>query len=1575
MAEERVRIFISSPGDVTGERRRAALVVQQLNRDFDNFFAVEAYQWEHEAQLASGHFQDNIKPPSQFDIVVLILWSRLGTYLPAAYAGADGRAPVTGTEWEYEHARDHHGKTGLPDLLVFRNRSDYRISSEPGRRAEQLRQIMALDAFWQRHFEDEGIFLTAHTSYRELDEFEEKLAIQLRALLQRRIDAAQISSDVPQISWFESPFRGLEAYEFRHAPIFFGRRAPVRQALDRLAANAEDGTAFLLVLGASGSGKSSLVRAGLLPALSVHGAVSDVGAWRRVLFRPWQSPGDLFLGLANRLTRQDREDEEVGLAELVHDDFTVEHLARHLRGNAETPGAPFQLALAHLPRELARRPEALQGERVRLVLVIDQLEELFTEPVITAAARERFVALLTGLARSAAVWVVATMRSDFWYRVAEVPLLAELLSDRNKVLDLWPPNPAEIAEIIRGPAAKAGVEFGKDEVGVALDARLAEDAAREPGALPLLSYALDELHRRDRRNPEGGPGRTRLRWETYRDIGFLKGAITRRADEMLAELARHGVDDRAVARVLRHLVSLDDSEGGRPVARTAPLEMFAEATPERLLVDAFLRPDMRLFIAEGDAAGARLRIAHEALLTEWERARRTIAEDAVNLARRRRLEEAERRWHNAAPADCAGLLLRAGLELNEAEALTAAWADELDPALLGYVEESRRAERRRIEDREENARRLAERLAEAQLNEARFLTSTAEAELRDGHIERALLIARAALPRDMRKPDRPIWKGAFGAIANAKARDRAIAVAVGHQGGVRSAAFSPDGRRLVTASWDGTGRLWNAADGALLATLRGHSDEVRSAAFSPDGRRVVTASADRTARLWDAATGAAVAALEGHTREVCTAAFCRDGRRVVTASWDTTARLWDAATGALLATFEGHTGEACTAAFSPDGRRVVTASNDGTARLWDAADGASLATLEGHWAPVNSAAFSPDGRRIVTASDDRTARLWDVTDGALFATLQGHTSPVNSAAFSPDGERAVTTSFDGTARLWDAADGTLLVALEGHTEVVWSAAFSLDGWRVVTASRDGTARLWDATDGALLVALEGHTDHVTSAAFSPDGRRVLTASLDGTARLWDVADSALLAIIEDGTRAISSAAFSPDGRRVLTRSYQTAGLWDAANGAPLVTLEGHTDHVTSAAFSPDGKRVVTASEDHTARLWDASGVTLATFAGHTDRVLSAAFSPDGKRVVTASADYTARLWDADEGRTSRWKPVWRRRDGLFATLEGHTDHVTSAAFSPDGRRVVTASWDYTARLWDAADGALLAILEGHTFYISCAAFSSDGRRVVTASSDHTARLWDAASGAPRAILEGHTGPVYSAAFSPDGRRIATTSEDRTARLWDAANGALLATLDVHTGRVTSAAFSPNGQRVVTASFDGTARLWDAAESTLVATLGGHADLVLGAAFSPDGRRVVTASSDKTARLWSAWPLLRDDTAAWIATAAFRALTPEERSRAFLAMAVLGSAEATPEPDRHRQLAERFERADSTTRDLERALFHYAVAVRLYEEQGREEEAAPCRMRRGSLARVLPPETAVRIAYEALDWRPENPADG
>ncbi|MGK7875984.1 MAG: hypothetical protein AB4426_22610 [Xenococcaceae cyanobacterium] len=519
----------------------------------------------------------------------------------------------------------------------------------------------------------------------------------------------------------------------------------------------------------------------------------------------------------------------------------------------------------------------------------------------------------------------------------------------------------------------------------------------------------------------------------------------------------------------------------------------------------------------------------------------------------------------------------------------------------------------------------------------------------------------------------------------------------GHQDWVNSAQFSPDGQRLVTASFDQTARLWDA-EGKELAVLQGHQSEVISAQFSPDGQRLVTASRDGTARLWNA-EGKELAVLQGHQSPVNSAQFSPDGQRLVTASDDGTARLWDAE-GKELAVLQGHQNRVNSAQFSPDGQRLVTASRDGTARLWDS-EGKELAVLKGHQNWVNSAQFSPDGQRLVTASADQTARLWDA-EGKELAVLQGHQDQVNSAQFSPNGQRLVTASDDRTARLWDA-EGKELVVLQGHQDRVNSAQFSPDGQRLVTASDDRTARLWDA-EGKELAVLR-HQGRVYSAQFSPDGQRLITASDDRTARLWD-AEGKELALLRHQGR-VYSAPFSPDGQRLVTASDDLAArLWDA-EGKELAVLR-HQFWVYSAQFSPDGQRLVTASWDGTARLWDAEGKELALLQGHQNRVYSAQFSPDGQRLVTASDDRTARLWDA-EGKE-------------LAVLQGHQDSVNSAQFSPDGQRLVTASDDLTVRLWDA-EGKELAVLQGHQDSVNSAQFSPDGQRLATASADGTARLW------------------------------------------------------------------------------------------------------------------------------------------------------------------------------------------------------------------------------------------------------------
>ncbi len=554
--------------------------------------------------------------------------------------------------------------------------------------------------------------------------------------------------------------------------------------------------------------------------------------------------------------------------------------------------------------------------------------------------------------------------------------------------------------------------------------------------------------------------------------------------------------------------------------------------------------------------------------------------------------------------------------------------------------------------------------------QSRLLTEAAAQHLKDSDVAGAQGIILEVLTNpEFAQGHTP---AAISVFQDIRAADADFAVLSGHGGHVISAAYSPDGTRIVTASADKTARIWDARTGRELTVLSGHGDSVESAAYSPDGSRIVTASDDKTARIWDARTGRELAVLSGHGDNVESAAYSPDGTRIVTTSYDKTARLWDARTGRELAVLSGHGDSVYSAAYSPDGTRIVTASYDKTARVWDARTGAQLTVLSGHGDSLESAAYSPDGARIVTASDDKTARIWDARTGAQLAVLSGHGDRVNSAAYSPDGTRIVTASYDKTARIWDARTGRELTVLSGHGGYVISAAYSPDGARIVTASADKTARLWDARTGAQLAVLSGHGGFVMSAAYSPDGTRIVTASYDKTARIWDARTGRELAMLSGHGNFVYSAAYSPDGSRIVTASDdKTARIWDARTGAQLTVLSGHGDFVNSAAYSPDGARIVTASADKTARLWDArTGAQLTVLSGHGDSVESAAYSPDGARIVTASYDRTARIWDARTGRE-------------LTVLSGHGDRVHSAAYSPDGASIVTASLDKTARIWDA----------------------------------------------------------------------------------------------------------------------------------------------------------------------------------------------------------------------------------------------------------------------------------------------------
>jgi WD40 repeat protein len=616
-----------------------------------------------------------------------------------------------------------------------------------------------------------------------------------------------------------------------------------------------------------------------------------------------------------------------------------------------------------------------------------------------------------------------------------------------------------------------------------------------------------------------------------------------------------------------------------------------------------------------------------------------------------------------------------------------------------------------------------------------------------------------------------------------------------HASQVRSVALSFDGTRIVTGSDDGAARVWDAANGREIAVLRGHEWWVLGAAFSRDGRRIVTVSGD-SARVWDAANGRELAVLRGHEGHLTGAAFSPDGHLIVTTSSGNdytrtsgTARVWDSATGRQFAVLEvvGQTGSPD---FSSDGRRIVVVCDDSTARVFDAVTGRQIAVLRGHERGVHAAAFSPDGARVITAPlDDETARVWDAATGRQIAVLRGHEGAVRSAAFSPDGSRIITASADSTARVWDAASGREIAVLDRDTTTPPAAFFDRNRIRIVTVGNVVyEARVWESTRrGSTLLR-----SHTIFYAFSPDGARIVTESGEyGAAWVWDAANGREIAVLRGHGSMVYAAAFSPDGRRIVTVSQDSARVWDAANGREITVLRGHERGVNSAAFSPDGSRIITASADSTARVWDAaSGREIAIVRGNDGELRSAAFSPDSTRIVTVSKDNVAVVWDAATGRE-------------LAVLQAREGIVRIAAVSPDGSRIATVyNDDHIARVWDAATGREVAVLRGHEWAVLGAAFSRDGMRIVTIGGDQTVRIWDAASGREVAVLR-HEFGVDSAALNVDGSLVVTTYGG-TARVWDVASGSEIASL-----RGDDVAFSPDGASIVARPFSFLVQVWDA----------------------------------------------------------------------------------------------------------------------------------------------------------------------
>ena len=1145
------------------------------------------------------------------------------------------------------------------------------------------------------------------------------------------------------------PYVGLRPFERADAELFFGRDAAVQRLVDLLAENQT-----VTVVGPSGSGKSSLVLAGLLPALGA-GAIPDADTWPVAVVVPGQRP---LAALAAAL---------VAVADAEPATHAVDDLVDRL---AVDPGV--------LDAEARRILAAAQADpAARILLVVDQAEELFT-----VAAPDQADAMLAALAlavrtHAPRVSVVATMRADFYPQAASNPDMAALLGRSQLVIP--PMSGAELEAAIVGPASLAGVTLERGIVG-----RMVAEATGQPGRLPLLQHTLWELwHHRD--------GST-LTLAGYERIGGLAGALARHAEQTW-----ESIDDPALARrILLRGVSpgtRDEADSRRPIAR-ADLDGMAEPRDVEAVLEVLV--PSRLLQAQAREEGVVFELAHEALLREWPRLRDWIEEDRAAIVAAEQLGEAAASWVSV-DRDPGALYRGTKLEvtLEHLDGRT----DALPETARQFLDASRDA-------RDERRRREDERLA----NQART-TRRLRRQLVGLTVAMVVAVVGGLIALDQRR--------------DARAQER---LAVARELAAAATAVVDDDAELATllaleaidTTRDVDGTVLPEAESALhravtesriVLTLPGLGGSV---AWSPDGSVFVTEGPEESGLvdLRDAETGESVRAFTGHDVDINDVGFSPDGSVLVTTGDDGLVRMWDPATGELRAEFQGALGPVWGVAFSPDGTRVASSwVGEDRIRVLDVSTGEAILEVEAVTRPLGDpASFSPDGDQLAITNRSEVEVL-EVATGEVVLRFQPNTEEAVAVAWSPDGQWIASSSLGVETRVTDAETGLDHISMPREAGEVFALEWSRETGQLATGARDGTVRVWEVDDGEVVeqVAVSS-PEGVGGIAFSPDGTRILSGDVTVTdAEVWDIglAGGVEWANVPTSTGGLAKAAFTPDGDRVVVSGHDAeAVVWHLDTGSTRATLGADQDSAFEIDVSPDGDLVATVSYDNPPRVqvWDPeSGEEVFTVAEVDFLPDFITWSPDGQLLAVAGFDYLDR-----PGKT---KIVDRTGELVTELPEEANFRPADVRFTPDGERLVTGRWkvdrsDPTVnglRVWDWATGDVLVDMQEFPGEI---AVSPDGSRIAATRLAGGGSIWDTETGERLASLDAHTGDISGVAFSPDGDLLATSGVDGTVRLWATESGTQELVLHSPEGPVWWVDFSPDGDRLVTTS-DDVARVW------------------------------------------------------------------------------------------------------------------------------------------------------------------------
>jgi WD40 repeat protein len=1173
------------------------------------------------------------------------------------------------------------------------------------------------------------------------------------------------------------PYKGLQFFDEADASLFFGREELASTLLDRLQErlSAPSPVRFLAIVGASGSGKSSVLRAGLLPALRRSMPFSR---WQIHSFTPTDRPLE---ALASKLNRETTS--VISTATLI-DDLVRDPRALHLTVSRIT----------NREKKVSPRSRTPEG----LLLMIDQFEELFT---LCRSETERgaFVDnLMTAVTvQGGNTFIILALRADFYSHCAPYAKLRDALADQQEYIGVM--NTDELRRAMEEPAKRGDWELEPGLVDLLLQDIGAESGhPPEPGALPLMSHALLETFHRRR-------GR-KITISGYLASGGIRGAIADTADDVF----QNELDEtqQTTARnIFLRLTQFGEDENTTDTRRRVKFQELIHHPEDKAHVRKVLTKlaDARLITTDNEM----VEVAHEALIREWPTLREWLEEDREGLRLHRHLTLAAESWerHGRDPGE-----LYRSARLTAATAWAGAHANALSGLEEGFLsasQEQAREEEAAQEIQRQRELEAAKALAETQQRAATQLRKRAL--YLTGAFILALVMFGVALFQGNRARQIAVTAQEERRIATA----RELAAA-----SLNNLNVDPERSILLALQSISTTR---SVDGSVLPeslealhrsivsspvrmTLKGHDTSVLSAVYSPDGTRLATIGSDGTVIVWDTSNGQEVLRMPGSTEPSDfvsrkRVAYSPDGKLLI-ASDRNFVKVYDPASGNLIKTLSGHQADVTAVAIGSDGKQIASGGLDGSAIVWDLSTGDSLLQLAGHADAIENLTFSPDGNWLITASDDATMKIWDVTTGDLLQDYVDFSGVVLGVTFSPDGKRFAFS--DGTIHVWQfnpdtVGDQTKITNQELFTiPGADSDTFSPDGSKIAGVSRNDV-KLWDAATGRELLTLAGHTGWAMGLAFNPDGKSLASTSLDGTVKIWNLSPGNETVAVSGpvagfGTRV----AYNPNGQEFGTNGGDGTGtFWNAETGEPRLRLTGHNLEVLNVAYSSDGTRFATGSLDGTAIVWDAiAGQKLLTLAGHQFGVRDVAFSPEGSLIATGGFDGTAKIWDAKAG-------------ALIHEITGHQGLVLGVAFSPEGTHLTTSSTDATAKIWDVKTGELLFTLAGHDSGIRDIAYSPDGAIIATGSGDGTTILWDVATGSKMLTLIGHSSGLQSLAFSPDGKLLATGSEDNTAKIWDIATGQEILTLPGSEGGVTGVGFSPSdgGAHLVVSSADGVVRLF------------------------------------------------------------------------------------------------------------------------------------------------------------------------